>query len=89
VSHRIFGRGASCASNVDNSRANVMIRFSRCSCVIYPPFARHAPGDRRKHLAGDAFSADFNPNLAWRIVSFDDQALLPARDGLAAQGAMA
>jgi hypothetical protein len=66
-----------------------MIRFSRCSCVIHPPFARHAPGDSSKHVAGDARSADLNPNLARRIVGFDDQALLPARNGPAAQGATA
>jgi hypothetical protein len=83
------GRGASCASSADNSRASVMIRFSRCSCVIHPPFVRHAASDRREHLAGYAFSADFNPNLARRIVGFDDQALFSARDGPAAQGAMA
>jgi hypothetical protein len=50
---------------------------------------RHAASDRREHLARNAFSADFDPNIAWRIVSFDDQALLPARDGPAAQGAAA
>jgi hypothetical protein len=60
-----------------------MIRFSRCSCVIHPPFARHAPGDRREHLAGDASPADFDPNLARRIVSFDDEALFSARDRFA------
>jgi hypothetical protein len=83
------GRGASCASSDANSRVNVLIRAVRCSCVIHPPFARHAPGDRREHRAGDASSADFDANLARRIVSFDDEALFPARDGLAAQGAAA
>jgi hypothetical protein len=51
--------------------------------------ARHAPGERFEHRGGDASSADFNTNLAWRIVLFDDEALLPATDGLAAQGATA
>jgi len=54
---------------------------------MYPPFARDAAGDRREHLAGDASSADFDANLARRIVGFDDEALLPALDRLAAQGA--
>jgi hypothetical protein len=78
------GLGASCASSVDNSAASVMIRFSRCSCVIHPPLASHAPDDRREHLPGDASSADLNTNLARRIVGFDDQALPSPRDGLAA-----
>jgi hypothetical protein len=80
------GRGVSCASSVDSSRVNVLIRAVRCSCVIHPPFARHAAGDRFEHRGGDASSADFDVNLARRIVSFDDEALLPARDGLAAGG---
>jgi hypothetical protein len=57
--------------------------------VIDPPFARHAPRDRFEHRAGDASPADFNMNFVRRIVSFDDEALLSARDDLAAQGAMA
>jgi hypothetical protein len=80
------GLRASSASNIASSRVNVLIRAVRCSCVIDPSFTGHAPGDRREHLAGDARSADFNVNLARRIVSFDDEALLPSRDGLAAQG---
>jgi hypothetical protein len=89
VSHRIFGRGASCASNVDSSRVSVLIRSVRCSCVIRPPFARHAAGERCEYLAGDASPADLNTNLARWVVLFDDEALLSARDGLAAQGAAA
>jgi hypothetical protein len=68
------GLGASSASNADNSRASVMIRFSRCSCVIHPPFARHPPSERREHLAGDASSADFDMSFPRRLVDFDDQA---------------
>jgi hypothetical protein len=59
------------------------------SWVIRPPFACHAAGDRIEHRAGDASATDFNANLARRIVSFDDEALLPARAGFAAQGAAA
>jgi hypothetical protein len=46
--------------------------------------ASHAPGDRREHLPGDAFAADFDLNFARRLVGFDDQALPSPRDGLAA-----
>jgi hypothetical protein len=84
-----LGRGASCASNIDSSRVSAVIRAVRCSCVIQPPFARHAAGDRLEHCAGDASRADFNTNLAWRIVGFEDEALFPARDGLATQRAAA
>jgi hypothetical protein len=87
VSHRIFSRGDSCASNVDSSRVNVLIRSVRCSCVIRPPFGHHPAGDRFEHRDGRTSSTDFDMNLARRIVFFDDEALLPARDGLAAQWA--
>jgi hypothetical protein len=80
------GRGASCASNVDSSRARSLIRSIRCVRVMYPPFARHAAGDRREHRAGNASSADFNTNLARRIVGFDAEALRSATNRLAAQG---
>ena len=81
------GRGASSFSSADNSRVRTWICSIRCVRLMYPPFARDAAGDRREHLAGDASSADFDANLARRIVGFDDEALLPALDRLAAQGA--
>jgi hypothetical protein len=84
-----LGRGASCASNIDSSCVSAVIRAVRCSCVIRPTFAHYAPGDRLEHCAGDAPPADFNMNFARRIVRFDDEALFPARDGLAAQEAAA
>jgi hypothetical protein len=85
----IAGRGASCASRDASSQANVLIRAVRCSCVIHPPFARHAARDRFEHRAGDTSPADFDMNFVRRIVRFDDEALPSARNGLAAQGAMA
>jgi hypothetical protein len=85
----IAGRGASSFSSDESSRVNILIRAVLCSCVIHPPFACHAAGDRFEHRAGDASPADLDVYFARRIVSFDDEALLSASDGLAAQGATA
>jgi hypothetical protein len=68
----IAGRGASSFSSDDSSRVNALIRSVRCSCVIHPPFACHAAGDRFEHGARDASPADLDMNFARRIVSFDD-----------------
>jgi hypothetical protein len=66
-----------------------MIRAVRCSCVIRPSFARHAPRDRLEHREAGAPPADFDVSFPRRLVDVDDQALLSAGDGLGAQGAAA
>jgi hypothetical protein len=64
----------------DSSRARSLIRSVRCSCVIRPPFARRAPGERLEHRKAGAPPADFDVSFPRRLVDFDSG--VPLRDGV-------